>query len=127
MNTQQEALVGEDRRPDSGAHQPGRRLFFVAELVRRNPHLLTEGRARGYIFASEPRPGVKGIIPGNGLALAIVRIGRRVLIDEDKFYEWVNSHRTDELQASANREIAMAMNNTTMVPTRTGDLKEART
>ena len=29
----------------------------------------------------------------NGLYKAIVRIGRRVLIDEDAFFEWADQHR----------------------------------
>ena len=35
----------------------------------------------------------------NGLNKAVVKIGRRVLIDEDKFFEWVmqqNSHGQEE-------------------------------
>ncbi len=33
------------------------------------------------------------IVPGNGLASAIVRIGRKVLIDLNAFDVWVESHR----------------------------------
>jgi hypothetical protein len=29
----------------------------------------------------------------NGFAHCIIRIGRRVLIDENKFFEWAESHR----------------------------------
>jgi hypothetical protein len=31
----------------------------------------------------------------NGLASAIVRIGRRVLIDEEKFVAWLEQHRQE--------------------------------
>jgi hypothetical protein len=30
----------------------------------------------------------------NGFDYCVVRIGRRVLIDEDRFFAWVNSHRS---------------------------------
>lgn len=45
---------------------------------------------RNLIADAENRYSSKGEISGNGLAPAIVRIGRRVLLDEDKFFEWVN-------------------------------------
>jgi hypothetical protein len=31
--------------------------------------------------------------PGNGLASAIIRIGRRVLIDLDRFDAWIEAQR----------------------------------
>lgn len=31
--------------------------------------------------------------PGNGLASAIIRLGDRVLLDEQKFFEWVDSQQ----------------------------------
>jgi hypothetical protein len=51
----------------------------------------TEPSLRNLIFKAESRQSTNGEIPGNGLieAGAIVRIGRKVLIDEDKFFEWV--------------------------------------
>lgn len=36
-------------------------------------------------------------IPGNGLAHAIIKLGRRVLIDEQAFLEWVNSHAVERV------------------------------
>ena len=46
---------------------------------------------RALIFKANPRITHEGTVPGNGLieAGAIVRIGRRVLIDEAKFFAWV--------------------------------------
>lgn len=51
----------------------------------------TEASLRNLIFKAEPRRSTKGEICGNGLieAGAILRIGRKVLIDEDRFFEWV--------------------------------------
>lgn len=56
----------------------------------------TEPALRHLIFESKPRLGSKGrTIPGNGLedAGAIIRVGRRVLIDLDRFDAWLDSHR----------------------------------
>jgi len=38
----------------------------------------------------------------NGLAAAIVRIGRKVLIDSEEFATWIDGHRSD-LHASASK------------------------
>ncbi len=70
--------------------------------VRDIPNLLgyewtTESFLRHAIFNSKDRTGSAGtIIPGNGLAPAIVRLGRRVLIDLDRFDAWIESHREGE-------------------------------
>ena len=57
----------------------------------------TQSVLRHLIFNAEPRVGSGGtIIPGNGLASAIVRIGRTVLIDLDRFDDWIESHREGE-------------------------------
>jgi hypothetical protein len=51
----------------------------------------TEASLRNLIFKAERRHSTNGEIPGNGLieAGAVVRIGRRVLIDEERFFDWV--------------------------------------
>ena len=53
----------------------------------------TEAALRNLIFKAEARYSTKGLIPGNGLiaAGAIVRIGRKVLIDENLFFQWVRN------------------------------------
>ena len=52
---------------------------------------------RHLIFDAEPRVGSAGTkIPGNGLGPAIIRIGRKILIDLDRFDDWVESHREGE-------------------------------
>ncbi len=45
------------------------------------------------IFKAEERYTAKGKLPGNGLleAGAIIRVGRKVLIDEARFFAWVDS------------------------------------
>ncbi|NQV59372.1 MAG: hypothetical protein HQ502_06875 [Alphaproteobacteria bacterium] len=52
---------------------------------------------RHLIFNSQERLNSKGdVIPGNGLNKAIVRIGRKVLIDIDAFDAWLETHRCRE-------------------------------
>jgi hypothetical protein len=48
---------------------------------------------RNLIYRSEPTHSSKGIIPSNGLESAIVRIGRKVLIDEQEFFNWIERHK----------------------------------
>ena len=55
---------------------------------------LTPSGLRHLIFNAEDRVSSDGtIIPGNGLAPAILRVGRRVLIDLDAFEAWLETHR----------------------------------
>ena len=55
---------------------------------------VTESFLRHAIFNAKDRTGSAGTkIPGNGLSSAIVRIGRRILIDLDAFDAWIESHR----------------------------------
>jgi hypothetical protein len=55
------------------------RLLTVAQFVEEH-NFLSHGGARYLIFNSKT----------NGLEKAIKRIGRKILIDEQKFFEWVN-------------------------------------
>ena len=70
---------------------PPRSVFrTVEQFAERNP-AFTPAALRNLIFKAAPRQSSKGEIPGNGLieAGAILRIGRKVLIDEDSFFDWV--------------------------------------
>jgi len=53
-----------------------------------------EGTLRHLIFHREERKNSKGeVIPGNGMteAKVIVRVGRKILIDETRFFEWLDA------------------------------------
>lgn len=65
-------------------------LLTVEQFSGRNP-AFTPPALRNLIFKAAPRQSSKGEIPGNGLleSGAIIRLGRRVLIHETKFLEWV--------------------------------------
>lgn len=57
---------------------------------------LTVSSMRHLIFASKPRLNSKGDpLPTNGLNKAIIKIGRKVLIDLDAFDQWIEQHRVD--------------------------------
>lgn len=62
----------------------------VSQFSKKHP-AFTQPALRNLIFRANPRDSSRGEIPGNGLIEcgAIVRIGRKVLIDEDRFFDWV--------------------------------------
>jgi hypothetical protein len=70
---------------------PPRPVYLTVEqFSERNP-AFTPPALRNLIFKAEPRQSSRGEIPGNGLAEsgAVIRLGRRVLLDESKFLAWV--------------------------------------
>lgn len=73
----------------STSHDNTRAIFTVRQFSERNP-AFTELAVRNLIFKASRAPG-------NGLieAGAIVRIGRKVLIDEVAFFKWVDGYKSD--------------------------------
>lgn len=71
----EQALVS----PHSMATTPRRTLRTVPQFCAEHP-AFTPGGLRWLLFHRET----------NGLDRAVVRVGRRVLIDVDRFFEWVN-------------------------------------
>lgn len=66
-----------------------RTLLTVKQFSERHP-AFSEGSLRFQIFNAEPRKTSRGEIPGNGLASALVRLGRKVMIDEAAFFTWLD-------------------------------------
>ena len=66
----------------------------VEQFSQRNP-AFTPAALRNLIFKADERQSTKGTIPGNGLieSGAIVRLGRKVLIVESRFFDWVESQQ----------------------------------
>ena len=62
--------------------------------------VFTESAVRGLIDKSRARYSSRGVIPGNGLieAGAVIRLGRKILIDVNKFRAWVESHRVNQAE-----------------------------
>lgn len=69
---------------------PQQTIFTVKQFAAIQP-AFTEAAIRNQVFKAESRQSSKGTIPGNGLIEcgAIIRVGRRVLIDGEKFLGWV--------------------------------------
>lgn len=68
-----------------------RDLFSISQFSERRP-AWTQSALRNLILNSADRVNSRGDrIPGNGLAEAgaIVRVGRRVLIDEQAYFAWI--------------------------------------
>lgn len=55
----------------------------------------SQGALRSLIFLSKPRKSSRGTIQGNGMAAAgvLVRLGRKLLIDEIKFFKWLDDQQ----------------------------------
>jgi len=91
MQSQQTATSHERAAPT----WPNRLVFTVRQFSKRNP-AFTEAAIRNLVFKADSRHSSKGEIQGNGLieAGAVIRIGRKVLIDEEAFFAWVDSQKT---------------------------------
>ena len=66
-------------------------LKTVRQLTAEYPHLFTEGSLRWWIHRAE----------NNGFAECIVRIGRRLYIDQRRLQQWLAEHRGSSLGGSA--------------------------
>ena len=69
-----------------------RTLLTVRQFADKHP-AFPQGSLRNLIFLAEIRHTSKGKIKGNGLDIAMVRLGRKLLIDESKFFQWVDEQQ----------------------------------
>lgn len=76
-------------------------VFTVEQFAQRNP-AFTAAALRNIIFKAEPRHTSRGEIPGNGLIEcgAVLRLGRKVLIDEGRFYGWLREQQHSARKAA---------------------------
>jgi hypothetical protein len=86
------------RHPTTAADHPPRRLFTLPKFAERNSGFITLAAVTNQVFKAKTRLSTKGEIPGNGMdeAGAIVRLNGRVLIDEDRYFAWVDSQQQAE-------------------------------
>lgn len=70
-------------------------LLTVRQFADKHP-AFPQGSLRNLIFLAESRNTSKGKIAGNGLDVALVRVGRKVLIDEAKFFNWIDAQQGGE-------------------------------
>lgn len=64
-------------------------VWLTVKLLAKAEDAFTEPAIRNYIFYAEPRQTSKGIIPGNGLAPHIRRIGSKLVINHGGFLSWI--------------------------------------
>ncbi len=76
--------------PESSSQFPT--LLSVRQFSEKHP-AFSQGSLRNLIFNATNRKTTRGDIQGNGLDVALVRIGKKLLIDEIKFYQWVNEQQ----------------------------------
>jgi|SRR5688500_2141831 hypothetical protein len=82
--------------PTSSSLNPSRRirvLSTVRQFATKYP-AFTHGSLRHLIFFSKDRRTGKGTIPANGIDMALVRVGRKLLIDDAKFFEWIEQQQS---------------------------------
>lgn len=65
-----------------------RTLLTVPGFSQKHP-AFSPASLRALIDKARTRMSSNGPIPGNGLSGAIVRVGRRVLLDEGAFFQWL--------------------------------------
>jgi len=69
------------------------RILLTVRQFSDKHQAFTQGSLRNLIFLSANRKTSNGVIQGNGLDSALVRIGRKLLIDEKKFFEWIDEQQ----------------------------------
>jgi len=79
---------------------PPRRLFTLPAFAERHSTFLTLPAITNQVFKAKTRKSTKGDIPGNGLeeAGAIVRLAGRVLIDEERYFAWIDAQQKGGLK-----------------------------
>jgi hypothetical protein len=80
MEFREEETHGEHRRPKSQ-----RRLHTVRQFCQAPP-AFTLGGMRWFLFHRQT----------NGLERAVVKVGRRILIDEEKFFGWLDAQSASQ-------------------------------
>lgn len=63
--------------------------WLTVKLLAEAEPAFTQAAIRNLIFKSEDRKSSLGVIPGNGLAKHIRRVGRKVLINHHGFKAWL--------------------------------------
>lgn len=78
---------------------PARAIFTVRQFAERHP-AFSQSALRSLIYSAAPRHRNTGLrvvdLPANGFEHVLVRVGRRVLIDEVKFFAWIESQQHRE-------------------------------
>lgn len=70
-----------------------RSLFTLKKFAEKHSNFTSLSAITNQVFKSAPRQSSRGVIPGNGMLDhgVIVKVGRRVLIDEAAYFRWIDS------------------------------------
>ena len=92
QNQQQQPI--EILQTTTGAYTPPR-LFTLKKFAERHSDFTTLSAVTNQLFKAPSRHSSQGEIPGNGMLEfgVIVRIGRKVLIDEDAYFRWLDAQQ----------------------------------
>lgn len=93
MNTQTQQYCSETFQAIQAAYPdrpPRPALFTVKQFAERNP-AFSESALWNIRFKSKPRLCSKGPVETNGAESAFVTVGRKVLVDEQAFFDWVKA------------------------------------
>lgn len=74
-------------------------LLTVQQLSARFP-AWSPAALRNMILNARDRESTRGPIQGNGLAPAIYRVGRKVLVDPSKFLNWIAAQQQERRRAA---------------------------
>lgn len=91
-HTQQNTLI----QTASGVNPPPpRQLYSLKKFAERHSSFLTTSAITNQVFKAQSRHSTKGEIPGNGMMDfgVIVRVGRKVLIDEAAYFQWLDAQQ----------------------------------
>ncbi|MDP2785000.1 MAG: hypothetical protein Q8O38_10480 [Sulfurimicrobium sp.] len=95
MRTQAQKQSSETSQAIHAAYpdRPPRRLFTLPKFAEKHSDFVTISAITNQVFRSQPRHSTRGVIPGNKMLDygVIVRIGRRVLIDEAAYFRWLDA------------------------------------
>ena len=72
-----------------------RSLYTLKKFAERHSDFVTLSSITNQVFKAQPRHSSKGEIPGNGMLdfAVIMRIGRKVLIDEAAYFRWLDAQQ----------------------------------
>ena len=95
MHTQTQQQNEISQATNSTYAQP-RHLYTLKKFSERNESFITLAGITNQVFKAQTRFCSMGEIPGNGMLDfgVIVRIGRKVLIDEDAYFRWLDAQQS---------------------------------
>lgn len=71
---------------------PQRLILTLDKFAERNP-AFPPSVMRNLLWKAKDRHSSLGPVKGNGLDMAVVRIGKRLYIDEPKFFAWLDGQQ----------------------------------